>query len=96
MSNGGGGCGCLPIILLLLVGWLVLTIGQGAGDVIDSREVNPKFYQEVLDMGNEHTADLIRECMEDGKLTVAELNAVRKLFNKTSGPQAELERQYGE
>ena len=88
------GCGCLPIILVLLVVWLVLTVVQGAGDAIDSREVRPKCYQEVLDMDNEDTAELIQECMSDGKITVAELNAIRKRFN--SGPQAELERRHGE
>jgi hypothetical protein len=94
MSNDSGGC--LIVALVLLVGWALLIAVFGASDAIDSREVHPRHYQEVLDMGNEDTAELIRECMEDGKLTVAELNAIRKRFNETSGPQAELEKRYGE
>jgi len=82
--------------MVLLVGWALLIVICGIGDTIDSREVHPRHYQEVLEMDNEDTAELIHECMIDGKITVAELNAIRKRFNNTSGPQAELERRYGE
>ena len=93
MGNGGG---CLPIIMFALIGWAILIVVGGASDAIDSREVRPKCYQEVLDMDNEHTNELIRRCMDDKVITVAELNAIRKRFNETSGPQAELEERFGE
>ena len=93
MDSGGG---CLVVAGALLIGWAALIAASATEEAVDSREANPKSYQEVLDMDNEHTANLIQACMKDGKLSVSELNAIRKLFNETSGPQAELERRYGE
>lgn len=96
-STTRGACGgCFAIILVLSLVVAALLVVRNAGNAIDSREVHSRHYQEVLDMSNASTAELIQRCMSDGKITVAELSVIRKRFNETNGPQAELERRYGE
>lgn len=87
--------GCFMVVLVLSLVVAALFIVHNVRNAIDSREVRPKCYQEVLEMSNESTAELIQRCMSDGKITVTELNVIRKRFNSTSGPQAELEKRYG-
>ncbi len=88
MGNGGG---CIVVLFLCAAMAIALIVGTAVND----KEISPGHYQEVLDMDNEYTNELISRSMEDKVITFAELNAVRKRFNRTSGPQAELERHNG-
>jgi len=86
------GQGLFYIGCILVIGVFALLCVQG----IDDREIHPSHYKEVLELENDRTASLLRGFMEDGKITVSELNALRKKHTDTSGARAQLRERYGE